>query len=147
MTNNDIAVLISELKQLRVREARVIDTLETLLHEQRATAAEGGCTTSTTTADSSAVTPAPVLYTNTNANSGTGLPAQRQTVSTSYERSFRVGDSIVIINKVKRPLYRPVNRGDRVGIITKITKQQIWIRTVNGDDTWRLAKNIRHNDE
>jgi hypothetical protein len=35
MTNNDIALLISELKQLRVREARVIEALEATLREQQ----------------------------------------------------------------------------------------------------------------
>jgi hypothetical protein len=35
MTNNDIALLISELKLLRVREARVIEALEATLREQQ----------------------------------------------------------------------------------------------------------------
>jgi hypothetical protein len=34
MTNNDIQLLIEELKQLKVRETRVIEALEATLREQ-----------------------------------------------------------------------------------------------------------------
>ena len=62
---------------------------------------------------------------------------------------LQVGDRVLITNKIRRPLNRPVNQGDRVAVITKILPNHINIRTDNGNNTWRAPHYLRKltNDE
>ena len=59
-------------------------------------------------------------------------------------RSFRIGDHIEITNKVKSPIGRVATLGDKKGTVTKLTETRVYIRTVNGNKTWRAKHNVKH---
>jgi hypothetical protein len=70
-------------------------------------------------------------------------------VATDNTTVFRVGDSVVITNKVRKPFNRYINSGDRTAVITKVSTSRIDIRTTNGGYTWRAPHNLRfrtHNE-
>jgi hypothetical protein len=64
-------------------------------------------------------------------------------VATNNTTVFRVGDSVVINNKVRKPFNRYINSGDRTAVITKVSTSRIDIRTTNGGNTWRAPHNLR----
>jgi hypothetical protein len=73
-------------------------------------------------------------------------PPVRSTPSPTHSGeayTFKEGDVIVIKNKVARPLGRPVNKGDRIGVVTTVTPIRIYFRTNNGTNTWRAPGNLR----
>jgi hypothetical protein len=63
---------------------------------------------------------------------------------------FRIGDRVYITNRLHRiPRNRTANQGDRISIVTKVFAKRIELRTINGDNKWRIPGNIRlaRNDE
>jgi hypothetical protein len=114
--NNDtIRNLIEELRQLRLQEQVVLDNLDRIL----------------TNNDNVAARPV------------TRLQNHPPEPPHPLDTGFNIGDRIAITNKITKPVNRPANRGDRVGVITKIENRRISIRTNNGNNTWRAPNNIR----
>jgi hypothetical protein len=107
MSDRDISKLITELKELKLRELQVLATLESIIQTQQTD--------------------------NTLLASAT---SQR-----TY--TYKVGDQVIITNKVTRPLNRPVNQGDRAAIVTKVSTNRIDLQTKNGFFTWRAPHNLR----
>jgi hypothetical protein len=103
MSDSAIAELISELKQLKLRELQVLASLETILIHNTPVA----------------------------------------TNITPISPPFQVGDLVFITNKVRRPINRQVNNGDRTAVITKVSPNRIDIRTSNGSFTWRAPQNLQ----
>jgi hypothetical protein len=64
-------------------------------------------------------------------------------VATDNTKVFSIGDSVVITNKVRRPLNRYTNSGDRTAVVTKVSTSCIDIKTTNGSHTWRAPHNLR----
>lgn len=62
---------------------------------------------------------------------------------TTSTREFRVGDRVRIVNAVRGPIGRPVNEGDRVGTVTKVTRKRVFLLTGNGGTTNRAPTNLR----
>ena len=58
-------------------------------------------------------------------------------------RSFRIGDRVSITNAVRKPFGRKTDRGDREGVVTKITAQRVFLKTDNGSTTNRVAHNLK----
>jgi hypothetical protein len=134
MTNNDIRLLIEELKQLKVRETRVIEALEATFREQSISTEIDQ--TAATTNNNTVVIGTPVVSPNNRNSFAYGWP------------SFNVGDQIIITNSVKRKsLRRPINNSDRTGVVTGLERDKVYIRTTNGFDTWRLPKNLKPQHE
>jgi hypothetical protein len=117
MSESDISNLISELKQLKLQELQVLATLESIVNNQQ------GNNIPLVQCGTPIATPV------TNAT----IPFQQH----------QVGDLVVITNKIRRSFNRPVNRGDRLATITKVTPSRIDLRTDNGSHTWRAPHNIR----
>jgi hypothetical protein len=117
MSENNIAQLIAELKQLKLRELQVLATLESIVANQQSD------TITTTVPDLPIATNITPIITPT--------------------QPYQVGDLIVITNKIRRPINRSVNRGDQLAIILKVTPLRIDLRTNNGSLTWRAPHNIR----
>jgi hypothetical protein len=61
--------------------------------------------------------------------------------------TFRVGDQVTITNKVKRPINRPLNRGDLTAVVLKVAPSRVDIRTSNGTTTWRAPHNLRQRQQ
>jgi len=57
-------------------------------------------------------------------------------------REFCVGDRVRIANAVRSPLGRPVNEGDRVGTVTKVTCKRVFLVTGNGGTTSHAPTNL-----
>jgi len=67
--------------------------------------------------------------------------------NTTQGTTYGVGDRVYIKNTVKKPIGRSVNANDRKATVlyTKTTADRnvkVFIRTDNGDKTWRLEKNL-----
>jgi hypothetical protein len=107
MSDRDISKLITELKELKLRELQVLATLESILQTQQ--------TDNTLVASAISQT----------------------------KHTYKVGDQVIITNKVNRPLNRTVNQGDRAAIVTKVSTNRIDLRTKNGFFTWQAPHNIR----
>ena len=57
---------------------------------------------------------------------------------------FRVGDQILITNRINHTLRgAPGTNDDRVGIVTSVTEQRVFLRTLAGTHTCRARKNLR----
>jgi hypothetical protein len=69
----------------------------------------------------------------------------QHTEATSAIRTlpFRVGDAVIITNKIIRPINRPTNKGDRTAVVIKVAPSRIDLRTINGSITWRAPQNLR----
>jgi hypothetical protein len=115
MSQDDITNLIGELKELKIRELHLLTSLETALQNQ-----------------SSRENPNP----DPNVASYTAISPR--------SRHFTIGDRIIITNKVARIFNRPVNRGDRTGVVTGVGPKRIDFKTDNGTHTWRAPHNLRH---
>jgi hypothetical protein len=123
MSDDEVAKLIQDLKQLQVQERRVIAALEEA-HRTRQT----GTTTTATTAPTNRISPTNVI----------GLAR-----ATDPVQVFEEGDHVVIINKVRKPNNRPIDSGDCTAIVVGVHTDRIDIRTTNGTLTWRAPKNLR----
>ena len=64
-----------------------------------------------------------------------------ETRAQEEEQSFRIGDKVLITNKVKVQ-GRAVTIEDRRGIVTNITSKRIYFRTESGYNTWRARTNL-----
>jgi hypothetical protein len=120
MSDDEVAKLIQELKQLQVQERRVIAALQEA-HQIRQTG-------TTTTAPTNQISPTNII----------GLAR-----ATDPVQVFEEGDHVVIINKVRKPNNRPIDSGDRTAIVVGVHTDRIDIRTTNGTLTWRAPKNLR----
>jgi hypothetical protein len=109
MSDNEVARLISELKELKLRELQVLSLLESLVQQN-------------------------------NTNHTTNHTA---TATTTLHTGFVTGDRVVITNNIRRPLNRPVNKGDRTAIVINVTPKRIDLTTSNGVTTWRAPHNLR----
>jgi hypothetical protein len=58
-------------------------------------------------------------------------------------QQFKVGDRVLILNKIGIRLGRSDDANDRRAFITTVTKERIYVRTVNRNWTWRHPKNLR----
>jgi hypothetical protein len=103
MSDRELAELITELKELKLRELQVLASLETILIHNTPVATN--------------ITPISPL--------------------------FQVGDLVFITNKIRRPINRPVNNGDRTAVVTKVSLNRIDLRTSNGSYTWRAPQNLQ----
>jgi hypothetical protein len=117
MSEDEIARLIQELKQLQVEERRVIAALE-----------EAYRTTQTETTKKR-ISPTNII----------GLA-----LSTDPVQVFKKGDHVVIVNKVRKPGNRLADSGDRTAIVIGVHTDRIDRKTTNGTVTWRAPKNLRH---
>jgi hypothetical protein len=117
MSESDITNLISELKQLRLRELQVLATLESIVNNQQGNNI-------------------PLVQ------CGTPIATPVTDPTTPFQQ-HQVGDLVVSTNKMRRPINCPVNCGDRLATITKVTPSRIDLRTGNGSHTWRVPHNIR----
>lgn len=125
MPKDEVEEIILHIKSLRLQEERALVALEAA-HRR-----------SVQRQDSSLPNPpvpSPIATPSSSIPFGT----------TSTFRDFAEGDRILIRNKVLRPINRPVNQGDRIGIVTKVTRDRIHFRTNNGTTTWRAPHNISH---
>jgi hypothetical protein len=118
MSDDEVARLIQELKQLQVQERRVIAALEEA-HRTRQTETTPTNRISTTNIIGLARATDPIQY-------------------------FSIGDHVVIINKVRKPNNRLIDSGDRTEIVVGVHTDRIDIKTTNGTLTWRAPKNLRH---
>jgi hypothetical protein len=116
MSDRELAELIAELKELKLRELQVLASLESIVQTQHNTTA--------------ATSP-------TQHNTSTAASPR------ALEALFQVGDRVVITNKIRRPINRPANNGDRTAVVTKVALNRIDIRTSNGSSTWRAPQNLR----
>ena len=62
--------------------------------------------------------------------------------------TLKAGDRVRITNKIRRPTSWPAaipwtEDKERVGTVTRLTKNQVHFRTDNGRVTWRATHNIR----
>jgi hypothetical protein len=128
MTNDDLQQLIDDLKQLKLREIQILEAIGINLQNQQN---DGATTNRQQNVETSVSTPTNTTPTNIN------LDTRVRTLP------YIVGDRIVITNNITRLLNRPTNRGDRTGIVTKVTQHRINIKTSNGTDTWRAPQNLR----
>jgi activator of HSP90 ATPase len=133
-TNNDeVTSLIRQLKDLRVEESRLVTALEqahsrTLLEkqqkkqqqQQKEHSADKTTKTTKTTATSS----------RTNHSPQPGI--------------FVSGDTVLITNKIKPRSDRAINSGDRTAVVTSVTADRVFFRTLNGTNTWRAPGNLKH---
>jgi hypothetical protein len=117
MSEDEIARLIQELKHLQVEERRVIAALE---EAYRTTQVESS---------KKRILPTNII----------GLAR-----STDPVLSFKKGDHVVIINKVRKPANRVINSGDRTVVVVGVQVDRVDIKTTNGTLTWRAPKNLRH---
>jgi hypothetical protein len=115
MSNDEIEILIEELKQLHVQERRILASIEQAYRLR-----------STTTSTSTSTTNLPK-----------NLPSQTTIKQSNTASGFKKGDHIIILNKVRLPNNRPVQTGDRT------SRDRIDFVTTNGTITWRAPKNIR----
>jgi hypothetical protein len=127
MSQDRIDELIQDLKGLQVREQIILTALEQAYHDR---------TNKTTTQ----------THTTTRQNSPNRasvpdiVSAAR---ATDPIPSFKKGDRVVIINKVRPPRDRQINSGDRTAVVSNVYKGRIEIKTTNGTYTWRAPKNLR----
>ena len=54
-----------------------------------------------------------------------------------------IGARVFITNRITRIFGRTATLNDRRSYVTRITPTRIYVRTVNGIDTWRLRSNLR----
>jgi hypothetical protein len=120
MSDSEISKLLKELKQLKLQETRVLNALEDAHIRQ-----------TTTSPNRSLLSPPPT------------------TVEPGEADLFIPGDRVIITNKVRKPLNRPTNNGDRTGVVTTVQQNRVNLKTSNGTQTWRAPHNLRHrrNDE
>lgn len=128
MVRDEISDIIQELKALKLREAQLLEDLESA--HLRALSRSSS----------------PVDAPNRRTRDFSPNPGRTATPAARTAR-FNEGDHIVIINKVIRPLNRPTNRGDRTAVVTKVTKDRVYLRTSNGTNTWRAPNNVSHRVE
>jgi hypothetical protein len=145
-TNSHIIDLIEQLRQLRLQELRVLNTLEASLQQQAAYQATSLTADSTTTSTST--------HTPTNRSAGdravvtttnTSTPTNRNIIDRSVT-PFVPGDHIVVTNRV-RVLGRATNKGDKTGVVQRIENRRVYIHTTNGTDTWRAPHSLRIRNE
>jgi hypothetical protein len=117
MSEDEIENLIQELKNLQVQERRVIAALEEAYRTRQ------------TGAPSNRISP----------TNSIGLAR-----ATDQIQSFKKGDHVVIINKVRKPPSRLIDSGDRTAVVVGVHTDRIDIITTNGTNTWRAPKNLRH---
>jgi hypothetical protein len=126
MSKDKIDPLIQELKALQVREQNIINELEEThraqLQGQEDPPSHSGAS--------------PPVYL-----SVSDIVAIART--TDHIPVFKIGDQVVIINKVRRTSSRALNEGDRTGTVVAVSHNRIDIRTSNGTLTWRAPKNLR----
>jgi hypothetical protein len=75
-------------------------------------------------------------------------PAKKATATTVKVDTLKIGDRIRITNKIRRPITWPEDTpwtedNERVGTVTRLTKDQVHLRTDNGRITWRATRNVR----
>jgi hypothetical protein len=148
MTNNDIAAIIEELRDLRIRELQILLELEETIRTsriQQSNQAQGPTTTvhidRNHRVDHPPVVQPPVTPT-------TGVPisapkAQRPANTPNNDTDFQIGDRVYIINRLHRIRDRPPNKGDRISIVTGFLGDRVYITTLNNFETWRIATNLR----
>jgi hypothetical protein len=119
MSDNQIAKLIIELKRVTLRQQRIIAALE---EAHRTTDRVSGLDTS--------------------------IPATiTATVIPPFIPTYQSGDHVIITNKVRRSLNRPIDENDRKAVVLEVVSHaRINIRTYNGAVTWRAPTNLRHQD-
>jgi hypothetical protein len=67
-----------------------------------------------------------------------GAPTSANTVE------FQVGDRVLITNRINHARRgAPGTDDDRVGIVTSVTEQRVFLRTLAGTHTCRARKNLR----
>lgn len=58
--------------------------------------------------------------------------------------NFKVGDRVLITNRINHARQgAPGTNDDRVGIVTSVTEQRVFLRTLAGTHTCRARKNLR----
>jgi hypothetical protein len=154
MYNNDIISIIEELKALRIREIQVLSDLEAAVRDSLLVQGAHHPRTNTTPTGPSEdsvpnIVPAPSndstnpVIKQTRASSS--APSNDASSSAQSNEEYNKGDRVIIVNRITR--FRknlPSNHGDRIAIVTGIAPNKVYIRTLNGLDTWRIPKNLRH---
>jgi hypothetical protein len=114
--DDEINTIIKQLKSHKVKESRLIRDLEDSVQRAR--------------------TLQPAFPT---------ASAPRRTTPVPSTVVFNVGDKVCITNKVKQKSNRhPITEKDRIAIVTTVTEQRVFIRTLNCTETWRAPHNLRH---
>jgi ribosomal protein L12E/L44/L45/RPP1/RPP2 len=102
MSEDNINKLIQELKGLQVQEQRILAALEQAYIERTIKGVNEP------TASQLATIPLSVTNIVALARATDPIP------------QFRKGDCVVIVNKIRRPISRPANSGDRTAIVLKV---------------------------
>jgi hypothetical protein len=116
MPNDEIEILIEELKELHLQERRILASIEQAYR---------------------------LSSTTTSTNLPSNSTPQTTTKQSNTASAFKKGDHIIIVNKVRLPNNRPVQTGDRTSVVTGQSRDRIDFVTTNGTVTWRAPKNIR----
>lgn len=61
----------------------------------------------------------------------------------SSQKQFTVGERVYITNQLGSYIRGKPTVNDRRAFVTKVTKARVYIKTVNGRDTWRSRNNLR----
>ena len=73
--------------------------------------------------------------------------SQREEHTTTTPNPSRVslssGDHVVITNQIGHISTRQITERDRVGIVTEVVNDRVYIRTAAGHPTWRKRHNLR----
>jgi hypothetical protein len=133
-----ISDLIDQLKRLKVVESHILHELEESHNEATASRVS-----SPTAAPESAPAPAAATPYLASSRSPVAIAAPEST-TTPPTTNFEIGDKVVITNKIKpRSNRHVVNEKDRIAIVTRVTDERVFFRTLNGNQTWRAPHNLR----
>ena len=115
--DDDVSTLIEELKSLRVQETALLRRIEEAnrRREQEDQRDNG---------------------------SSRDNRSARQDTGTTYH----VRDRVYVVNQIRRPVFAPstwTGYNERRATVTRVAGEKIFIKTDNGTETWRAAKNLR----
>ena len=130
--SDELPELISQLKSLRIRQARILQQLERAVAQETQVVRQIEDHSGRRTVRTAPRPPPPAV-----------VPAP----PIDNAAGFEAGDRVIIHNEVKRRKGRPpVNIYDRRSVVTRVEGDKIFITTDNGFATWRLSKHLRYLD-
>jgi hypothetical protein len=150
MTNNDIAYIIEELRELRKGELQILTELEETIRISRSQQSNQVQTQASAVPlhnnENRRVAHTPVVRSPTTSTHTipTLATAVHQTVApTNEDTDFQIGDRVYITNRLHRIRNRPPNKGDRISVVTGFLGERVYITTLNNFETWRISSNLR----
>ena len=75
---------------------------------------------------------------------GSSPPTPIPPRTSHFARDYQVGDKVSIENRITLTRFARATPQDRVGVVTRSIPRsnRVWLRTLNGQNTWRLPKNL-----